>query len=470
MMKRRFIIGLLAVYIITVFALFFTFTSRVKADLMDGYTLAVQNIDNGNYIDAVNTLNILGSNYKDSKKLIVYSEGRIAYDQGKYSEAHEKFISLGNFKDSQVWAEKSAEEESITEQAQSYNKACKYYVDGDYLNALNILKELEDYDKSQKLTELCRSAWKMNCAEIVSAGIRYSAGITKDKGAAFSGQSFEDAADIESWHNIVSVSACGEFVLGLTDDGNVLVAKCKSHYNYSTDTSGWKNIIAVSAGEQLIAVLKDDGTVDTRGVDGYGERRDVGDWKDIIAIDTGWQHIVGLDVNGDIHVAGCYKRKLTDEIESKKSDWTDIVSISTGGSTGTDAEGNAYKGSGHIVALKRDGTVVAAGDNEYGQCNVTGPEWKNIVAVSAGDYHTVGLTADGRVVTTQSEERFPDSYNEIRKWEDIVSISAGYGFTLAVKSDGTVLAAGLYQDGQSNVELWDIISRGELVKSSRIVN
>ena len=48
------------------------------------------------------------------------------------------------------------------------------------------------------------------------------------------------------------------------------------------------------------------------------------------------------------------------------------------------------------VGLKTDGTVVAVGQNEYGQCDVS--EWTDIVAVAAGDFHTVGLKADDMLV------------------------------------------------------------------------
>ena len=50
----------------------------------------------------------------------------------------------------------------------------------------------------------------------------------------------------------------------------------------------------------------------------------------------------------------------------------------------------------HTVGLKADGTVVAAGENSYGQCDVSG--WRDIVAVAAGVFHTVGLKSDGTVV------------------------------------------------------------------------
>lgn len=48
------------------------------------------------------------------------------------------------------------------------------------------------------------------------------------------------------------------------------------------------------------------------------------------------------------------------------------------------------------MGLKADGTVVAVGDKDSGQCDVS--DWKNIVAVADGGNHTVGLKADGTVV------------------------------------------------------------------------
>jgi len=52
-------------------------------------------------------------------------------------------------------------------------------------------------------------------------------------------------------------------------------------------------------------------------------------------------------------------------------------------------------GGGHIVGLKSDGTVVAMGDNNDGQCNVG--NWTDIIQVAAGCVHTVGLKSDGTV-------------------------------------------------------------------------
>jgi alpha-tubulin suppressor-like RCC1 family protein len=55
-------------------------------------------------------------------------------------------------------------------------------------------------------------------------------------------------------------------------------------------------------------------------------------------------------------------------------------------------------GSYHTIGVTASGRVLAAGDNSLGQCDVGG--WQDIVAVAAGSLHTLGLRADGTVVST----------------------------------------------------------------------
>ena len=51
----------------------------------------------------------------------------------------------------------------------------------------------------------------------------------------------------------------------------------------------------------------------------------------------------------------------------------------------------------HSLALRADGTVIAWGDNSYGQTNVPASA-TNIVAIAAGWYHNLALRADGTVI------------------------------------------------------------------------
>ncbi|MGN0745922.1 MAG: RCC1 domain-containing protein [Aristaeellaceae bacterium] len=126
--------------------------------------------------------------------------------------------------------------------------------------------------------------------------------------------------------------------------------------------------------------------------------------------------------------------------ECDVSGWTDIVAISAGVH--------------HTVGLKADGTVVAAGWNEHGECNVS--DWSDIVAISAGCSCTVGLKADDTVVAV-GDIWFDQS--NVSDWRDIVAVSAGESHIVALKADGTVVALGLNLDGQCNVSDWtDIVA------------
>ena len=92
----------------------------------------------------------------------------------------------------------------------------------------------------------------------------------------------------------------------------------------------------------------------------------------------------------------------------------------------------------HIIGLKADGTVVATkypGRKYRGQCEVS--KWKNIVAVAAGDEHTVGLKADGTVIATKYRGQC-----NVSDWKNIVAIYAGNTYTIGLKEDGKIEVAG----------------------------
>ena len=108
-------------------------------------------------------------------------------------------------------------------------------------------------------------------------------------------------------------------------------------------------------------------------------------------------------------------------------------------------------GARHLVGLKSDGTVVAVGRNDEGQCEVS--DWTNIVQVSAGNYYTLGLRSDGCVIVTGHG---PD----LDRWTDIVQIATGHDYVVGLKSDGTVVAKGGNDYGQwSGVRDWTDITQ-----------
>ena len=111
-------------------------------------------------------------------------------------------------------------------------------------------------------------------------------------------------------------------------------------------------------------------------------------------------------------------------------------------------------GAGHIVGLKNDVTVVAAGDNSFGQCNVS--NWKNVIAISARSNQTVALLSDGTVVETGA--RYGDAdVSMVRNWKDMISISCGDNHIIALRKNGKPFGCGANQKGQCDVLPWNNI-------------
>lgn len=116
--------------------------------------------------------------------------------------------------------------------------------------------------------------------------------------------------------------------------------------------------------------------------------------------------------------------------------WTDIRQVAAS--------------SGHVVGLRRDGTVVACGFNIGGSCNVGG--WKDIIAVAAEEIdcdayeelaYTLGLTKDGRVLfaggVIPGRER---EHRQIATWRNVVQISTCASGICALTAYGTVKLSG----------------------------
>ena len=119
-------------------------------------------------------------------------------------------------------------------------------------------------------------------------------------------------------------------------------------------------------------------------------------------------------------------------------------------------------GSSHLIALKNDGSVIAAGYDSYGETSVSG--WRNIVAVYAGRDWSVGLKEDGTVVATGRND---NGQCDVRNWEDVVSIITGYDYTLAITSGGRILGKGsTWWTGSSSITLNDFRNCTQLAGGS----
>lgn len=112
----------------------------------------------------------------------------------------------------------------------------------------------------------------------------------------------------------------------------------------------------------------------------------------------------------------------------------------------------------HVVAVKPDGTVVATGKNDNGQCNVSG--WKNIVQVVCDEYGTAGLTAQGTVLYTGNTLH---RQQQCTKWSNIKELAITHECIIGLRHDGTVVATtegnnGAHFSSQPDVTTWKNIT------------
>jgi len=268
----------------------------------------------------------------------------------------------------------------------------------------------------------------------ISAKSGHTIGLKADGTVVTFGDNKSGQCNTGSWKNIIAISAGHWHSVGLKADGTVVAVGENS--DRRCNTGSWKNIVAISAYINTVG-LKADGTVIAVGNNNNG-RCNTGSWSDIVAISAGQSHTVGLKADGTVVAVGD-----NDKGQCNTEDWIDIVAISAGQS--------------HTVGLQADGKVVVT--DFYEQLNTD--RWNDIVAVFASDaLCTVGLKADGTVVNTVIEHwkhqqdifiqhfgndgTLTDIVDTAGSWRDIVAISAGQSHIVGLNANGSVVSGGKY--------------------------
>lgn len=225
----------------------------------------------------------------------------------------------------------------------------------------------------------------------------------------------------EHWEDVIDIYGGPMYVLGIKKDGTV----------YSDDTnyfanllnrnyiSDWKDIISIACGKYHIIGLKKDGTVVANGQNIDGQCN-VSKWSNVYKIWADGSYSIGMKDNGEFVFVGDIKKGLRFAFCNRLGQFSDIDQIATSQHT--------------IVGLKNDGTVVATGLNDRGQCDKI-IYWSNIKKVLADYNRFYGLKEDGKIVCT-----LIDDYNkQILSWRDIIDIVLTEDFIAGLKKDGTVV-------------------------------
>ena len=305
---------------------------------------------------------------------------------------------------------------------------------------------------------------------------------------------------VSAWTDLKQVSAGYHFTVGLKKNGTVLTTVGWDNYinqNY-TDAHQWQNIQQVTAGSYHILGLKTDGTLVAAGDKAmYQEQKVVSssvtvqDFEPVALSmgDTSAQAIFNqlkaknfLQADGTVTPAffaleSAYDLNLDYPYEMYQEDIFSVLEAGvTSESVAKLAEWNqgilqqdqtpfiqVTAGDLHIAALRADGTVVAAGDNEGGR--YTGVEtWTNITQISAGVFQTLGLKRDGTIVAAGNNGYQQSDLNNWNKTvatnanKKIIQVAAGYLQTAALRADGTVAVSATHKT-YDQVQNWTNVTQ-----------
>ena len=437
-----------------------------SAEIIALYERAVGLFDDEKYEEAIKILEELGDNLSvisdgaDMLKESKYQLAKKLLSAREYVDSSNMFAELADYRDSQMLLYTALLHFVPEVQNQKYNEAMTLMKANKYNLALEIFELLisYDYEPAIQKAEECRLILRrMQLANTISAAPHAVAAIDGDGGILIVSEN-EDKFSSEfnsEWNNIISIAANQNRIVGLYLDGTVIATdrpmstSARSEAKWvDLNVTSLSNIIQIAAGYDFILALDTDGHIHFGGenVNGVNE---VSNWDDIIEIAAGSEFAAGLSKYGTVYTTN---DSINKQISANIEEWSDIIHISAGGGTPI----NGYS-TGHIVGIRKDGMVVAVGQNSLGQCDVE--NWIDIEKISAGLFHTVAIDTSGKVFSVggNTREDFANHNNEIKQWNDIdvEQISAGWGFTVCVNRSGKAKMIG-YPNGAvlGVVESW----------------
>ena len=177
------------------------------------------------------------------------------------------------------------------------------------------------------------------------------------------------ASDDLGWKEsgIRGISSSGWLTLGIREDGTVS-GSGEDYCRLKDYLDTWADIVQALPGDTCAVGLRADGTVATAGgFETDGETiyafREAQEWANIklLAFD-GEDVLIGVKDDGTVVTdkrfddSGEFSYYDLDDCLKKVETWTDIVDVVISGD--------------HIIGLRSDGTALAVGNNDYGQCNL----------------------------------------------------------------------------------------------------
>lgn len=325
------------------------------------------------------------------------------------------------------------------------------------------------------------SAWR----DIISiaANFIHTVGLKKDGTVLTTGVDESGSCQVDGWRDIISIAAGRHHTVGLKKDGTVVAAGDNS--SGQCDVGGWRDVAAIVARNEYTIGIQKNGSILLAGKIEV-QPRDVNHWcwQDLVDMIVEDNFIVGLKKDGAVVIAGGYEDNKFDggllsgllfdewlyaspEQHRKNNNIVRKLLRLYYGEAWQPEDPFPLEydyrslirpviaaGAEHTLGVKSDGSVLAVGDNVWGQCDVS--LWRDVVSVAAAGDHSLGLRKDGTVLVTGANE---DIQRSISAWRDIIAVATGKLHAVGLRRDGTVVAVGSNYYGQCQVLGWrDIVA------------
>ena len=230
--------------------------------------------------------------------------------------------------------------------------------------------------------------------------------------------------------DVVAIDGGNYHALALKSSGEVVAWGWGFGGITNVPSAAQSNIVEIAAGERHSLALNSSGELIGWGTNDYGQISQPDGFEDVIAITAGGYTSMALKSSGELLFWG----------QSLNSDPPSDLDVLVCGDVACEDDdtkrNNIEARTGFAAAINSSNEAVGWGNNGHDSMDLT-----DVVALSSGRFHTLGITSSGTVVvygggSNDGESDVPAGLT------DVVGIAAGEGYSFAVTGSGDVVGWG----------------------------